>query len=298
MLSIVLPTGSMEEATLKLFEGAYLKVIRSSDRSYAGIINDPRFEMVKFLRPQDIPRYIARGNFDLGISGQDWIKENQVEGQVIEICTLPLSKSGVGKVKIVLAVNQQSDIKRLSDLTPSCIVETEYPEITKAYLKERGLTPQIVLSHGTTEAKVSDICSAIVELFETGKSFTENNLRIIEVIMESKACLIANPESYKKSEKQINEIRALLLGAVLARDKVHLTFHLPENKLEEAEGFLPALKKPTISQLHSQTDWLSVSVVVFKERTEEHEGVSTIISRLKDLGATDILAWPVNIAVI
>ena len=298
MLSIVLPTGSMEEATLKLFEGAYLKVVRFDQRGYEGNINDPRFAKVKFLRPQDIPRYVASGLFDLGISGQDWVRENNLEGKLVEICTLPLSKSGVGKVKIVLCVNEQSNIKRPADVKRSCVIETEYPEITRAYFTKLGIEAQIIRSHGTTEAKVPDICAAIVELTETGRSLEENKLRVIDVIMESSACLIANPESYKKFEKQINEIKDLLLGAVLARDKVHLIFHLPESKLEEAESFLPALKKPTISQLHGQLDWLSVSVVVFKERTEEHEGVSTIISKLKDLGATDILVWPVNIAVI
>jgi len=298
MLSIVLPTGSMEEATLKLFEEAYLKVVRLGKRGYEGKINDPRFGKVKFLRPQDIPRYIASNLFDLGISGQDWVRENNLEGKFIEVCPLPLSKSGVGKVKIVLCVNEQSSIRKPADITYSNIIETEYPEITQAYFKQLGIGAQIIRSHGATEAKVPEICAAIVELTETGKSLADNNLRVIDVIMESSACLIANPESYKQFEKQINEIKDLLLGAVLARDKVHLTFHLPKSKLEEAEGFLPALKKPTISQLHGQLAWLAVSVVVSKERTEEHEGVSTIISRLKELGATDILAWPVNIAVI
>lgn len=298
MLSIVLPTGSMEEATLKLFEDAYLKVIRLGKRGYEGEINDPRFAKVKFLRPQDIPRYIANGLFDLGISGQDWVRENNLEGKLIEVCTLPLSKSGVGKVKIVFCVNEQSNIRKPADITYSCLIETEYPEITRVYFTKLGIEAQIIRSHGTTEAKVPDICTAIVELTETGKSLADNHLRVIDVIMESSACLLANPESYKKFEKQINEIKDLLLGAVLARDKVHLTFHLPKSKLEEAESFLPVLKKPTISPLHGQPDWLSVSVVVFKERSEEHEGVSTIISRLKDLGATDILAMPINIVVI
>jgi len=298
MLSIVLPTGSMEEVTLKLFEGGYLKVVRFDQRGYEGNINDPRLKRVKFLRPQDIPRYITRGNFDLGITGQELLVETGFLEKVIHVCSLPLTKSNVGIVRIVLCVDQDSKIQAPKDIPAGSIVETEYPNITRSYFEKLGIKVRIELSHGATEAKVPDLCTAIVELTETGASLKQNKLRIVDVIMESNACLIANPESYKKFEKQINEIKDLLLGAVLARDKVHLTFHLPKSKLEEAESFLPALKKPTINQLHGQPDWLSVSVVVPKEPSDEHEGISTIISKLKDLGATDILAWPVNIAVI
>jgi len=280
MLKIVLPTGSMEEATLKLFEEAFLKVLRL-ERSYEGMINDPRFSKVKLLRPQDIPRYVERGIFDLGITGRELLIESGLEDQVISVCNLPLTKNKVGFVKLVLCVNKRSKIKKPTDILPGSLIETEYPKITKDYFKQLGIKVKIEISHGATEAKVPDICSAIVELTETGRTLRNNNLRIIATIMESSACLIANPKSYQKFEKQINEIKDLLLGALLARDKVYLIFHLPKAKLKEAEGFLPALKRPTIGQLHDQPDWLSVTVVVPKDHTKEHEGVSTIILSLK-----------------
>lgn len=298
MLSIVLPTGSMEEVTLKLFEDAYLKVMRLGKRGYEGNINDPRFEKVKFLRPQDIPRYISRGNFDLGVTGQELLVETGFLEKVIQVCPLPLTKSNVGKVRIVLCVDQDSKIQTPKDILAGSIVETEYPNITRSYFEKLGIKVRIELSHGATEAKVPDICSAIVELTETGQSLKQNNLRVIDTLMESSACLIASLDAYRIHQVQIIEIKELLEGAILARGKVFLTFHLPKQKLKEAEKFLPALKKPTIGKLHGHPDWLSVSVVVPKEPSDEHEGISTIISKLKDLGATDILAWPVNIAVI
>lgn len=291
-LKLVLATGSMEKAILDLFRSAFLEINRSGERSFEARINDERIKSVTFIRPQDSPVYIANGKFDLGISGQDWVKEKGVANQVIEVCTLPLTKSGLNKVKLVLCVDQNSAIKKPADLTQSSIIETEYPEITKAYFKSLGIDVQIKLSHGTTEAKVPDLCTAIVELTETGMSIKQNNLRIIDILMESTACLIANPDSYDKDKKQINEIRDLLLGAILAKDKVDLSFNLPEKMLEEVEAFLPALKKPTIAKLHGQDDWVSVASIVSKEQTAE------LVSKLKDSGATGIVAKPVNLVVI
>lgn len=295
MLSIILPTGSMEEATLKLFEEADLKVIRENgSRGYLGKINDPRFGKVLFSRPQDTPRYVARGKFDLGITGQELLEETGFKDQVIEICPLPLTKNSMGKVKLILCVNHDSPILRLEDFSPARVVESEYPNITEKFFAKQGLKVQIEISHGATEGKPPHVCDAIVELSETGTTLRKNNLREIATLMESSACLIANRRAYQEQKESILDIKTLLESAISARGKVLLKFHLPERKLDDLRNILPKTKIPTIADLAGLPGMKAVEILVPRESTAEELGVNVIISQLKKIGATDIVQTPIS----
>ncbi|MGH8999777.1 MAG: ATP phosphoribosyltransferase, partial [Acidimicrobiia bacterium] len=168
MLRLALPKGSLERATLALFADADLAVVRSSERDYRASIADPRIDEVRILRPQEIPRYVAKGYFDLGITGRDWISETGAE--VVGLTQLHYSKATARPVRIVLAVPADSEVESVDDLKPGTRVSTEFPELTRRFFEERGLDVDVQLSYGATEAKVPDIVDAIVELTETGSS--------------------------------------------------------------------------------------------------------------------------------
>ncbi len=285
----------MEEATLQLFKEADLKVIRENgSRGYMGEINDPRFSKVLFSRPQDTPRYIARSKFNLGITGQELLEETGCRDQVVEICALPLSKSNVGKVKLVLCVNHDSPIKTIEDFNSEMVVESEYPNITEKYFNSLGIKAQVELSHGATEGKVPHVCDAIVELSETGTTLRKNYLRQIDVIMEAKACLIASRKAYHEHYDTILEIKMLLEGAIASRGKVLLKFHLPEEKLNLLSNILPSTKTPTVANLAGMPGIKAVEIMVAMESSAEEPGVNVIIPQLKKIGATDIIESPLS----
>ncbi len=286
MISIAIPKGSLEAQTLQLFKQADLE-IKVTSREYNPRIDDPRIGKVKILRPQEIPEYVEGGYFDMGITGKDWIIERGAD--VVELADLSYSKMAEknGAVRIVLAVQADSDIKTPGDIKPNSRISTEYPNITKSFFDELGIPVQIFFSYGATEAK--DMMDAIVELTETGETLRKNNWRIIHTLLESSTKLIANKDSWQDPAKRraMEEIRTLLSGVTEARGRVLLSMNVAEHDLKNVVSALPALKKPTISQLYdSDTNtsrYYAVETVVSKKE------VNILIPRLKSLGAADII---------
>jgi len=286
MLSLVLPKGSLEEQTLLLFKQADLQ-IKKTAREYNPGINDHRIDRVKILRPQEIPKYVEEGYFDIGISGRDWIVESGSD--VIEVADLPYSKQGSGNVKIVVAVPMEEDIDSAREIKPGSRVTTEYPNITQAYFKELGIPIKTYFSYGATEAKVPEIMDVVIDVTETGSTLRKNGLKIIDVIMESTSKLLVNKTAWEDPEKRkaIEEIRTLLLAVIEARGKVLLDMNVPEEKLEELIQILPALKKPTVSKLY-HTNYYAIETVVNKNE------VNILIPMLKEKGAEDILELDIS----
>ncbi len=251
MLSLVLPKGSLEKATLDLFDAADLTVRRSSDRDYHASIDDPRIARVRFLRPQEIPSYLERGLFDLGITGRDWITET--EADVASLGELQYSKATSNPVRVVLAVQESAPWQSVRDLPEGVRISTEFPAMTARYLAENGVKAMVVPSYGATEAKVPDIVDAIVDLTETGSSLRKNGLRILETILTSYTELVACKASYEDPEKKaaMDDIALLLQGAIRARGQVLLKLNVPAAKLAAVSSMLPAMSSPTITELAS-----------------------------------------------
>jgi ATP phosphoribosyltransferase len=282
LLRLVLPKGSLEKATMELFSDADLAVRRSSDVDYRASIDDPRIEEVRILRPQEIPRYVADGMFDIGITGRDWVEETGTE--VLSIGELPYSKSSVEPVRVVLLVAQDSPVARIADLPDGCRVSTEYPELTRRAFEKAGIGADIRLSYGATEAKIPEIADAVVEITETGRAIRAARLRIVETLLVSRTELIANPESASDPERRhaMNQICTLLVGTLEARTKVLIKMNVPPDCLEAVLRMLPAMKAPTISELSGRSGYAIETVV-------EKSGVNVLIPALKDAGATDII---------
>lgn len=281
MLSIAIPKGSLEEQTLLLFKQADLEV-KLTERGYNPTIEDPRISKVKILRPQEIPEYVEQGYFDLGITGKDWIVER--EADVVEVADLRYNKRTDAPVRIVLAVQQDSGIERPEQMPENAKISTEYPNITRRYFERLRIPVRIFFSYGATEAK--DMMDGIVELTETGETLTKNNWRIIDVLMESTARLIANKDAWSDPTKRkaIEEIKTLLLGVLEARGRVLLSMNVRADRLESVVRALPALKRPTISRLYGDgEEYYAVETVVSKKE------VNVLIPKLKELGAEDIL---------
>lgn len=281
MLSIALPKGSLEEQTLFLLKEAGLEV-KISFRDYNPSIADPRISKVKILRPQEIPKYVEEGYFDLGISGWDWVNESEANVEVI--ADLPYSKQSSGVVRLVVAVSEDSGIDRTEDIKPGSRVTTEFPNLTKKYFEKLGIPVKIHYSYGASEAKVPELMDVVIDLTETGATLRKNRLKIIGTILESSTKLLANKKSWKdaKKRKAIEEICTLLLGVIEARGKVLLSMNVPEKKLEDVISILPAMKNPTISKLYG-AGYYAVETVVPKK------DVNLLIPKLKDRGAEDIL---------
>jgi len=287
VLNLVLPKGSLEEATLRLFEDADLPVVRSSDVDYRASIEDPRVTAVRILRPQEIPRYVAQGLFDLGITGRDWIEETGAD--VVSLTELHYSKATAHPIRVVLAVAADAPAQSVSDLPVGVRVHTEYPELTKRYLAEHDIDAQVTLSYGATEAKVPDIADAVVEITETGRALRAAGLRIIETMLVSHTELIASPGAHADPKKRtaMDELQTLLTGALEARGRVLIKLNVDRAQLDAVIGLLPALKSPTVSQLFGD-DAYAVETVVAK--TE----INTLIPALKQAGATDIIELPLS----
>jgi ATP phosphoribosyltransferase len=286
MITIALPKGSLEAQTLQLFKEADLEVKRT-DRDYNPRIADDRIGKVKILRPQEIPTYVEKGYFDLGISGLDWV--NETGSDVVEVANLSYSKTGEGNVKIVVAVHRDEPIDDVSCIRPGSKVTTEYPELTKNYFARLGILVQLFHSYGASEAKVPDLMDVVVDLTETGTTLRKNGLKIIGQIMESYTIIIANKSSWADPQKrrEIEEIKTLLFGVIEARNKVLLTMNVPSASMEKIVAALPAMKKPTVSRLHG-IDFYSIQTVVPKN------AVNQLIPKLKACGAEDILEIPIT----
>ena len=285
MITLALPKGSLEAQTLQLFKEADLEV-RQTDRDYNPRIADDRFGKVKILRPQEIPTYVDKGYFDLGISGLDWVRETGAD--VVELATLSYSKTGEGNVRIVIAVHQDEPISRVEEIRPGSRVTTEYPNLTERYFSKLGIPVQLFHSYGASEAKVPDLMDVVVDLTETGTTMRKNGLKIIGQIMESYTVLIAHRPAWDDPEKRrvIQEILTLLTGVIEGRQQVLLTMNVPTADLESVIAMLPAMKKPTVSRLHG-IEYYSIQTVV-KKRV-----VNKIIPQLKNAGAEDILEIPI-----
>jgi ATP phosphoribosyltransferase len=287
VLSLVLPKGSLEKATLDLFDAADLTVRRSSDRDYHATIDDPRIDRVRFLRPQEIPSYLERGLFDLGITGRDWITET--EADVVSLGELQYSKATSQPVRVVLAVPDGAPWQTAADLPDGVRISTEFPSLTRRFLAKHGVNAMVVPSYGATEAKVPDIVDAIVDLTETGSSLRKNGLRILDTLLSSYTELIASREAYENPAKRsaMEDIALLLRGAIQARGNVLLKLNVPAAKLSAVTEMLPALSSPTITTL-ARGDMNAVETVVPKR------GVNTLIPALKAAGAHDILEIPIS----
>jgi ATP phosphoribosyltransferase len=287
VLSLVLPKGSLERATLDLFDAADLTVRRSSDRDYHASIDDPRIDRVRFLRPQEIPSYVAGGLFDFGITGRDWIAETGAD--VTTLGELQYSKATSAPVRVVLAVPANVPWQAVSDLPDGVRISTEFPELTRRFLDSRGVKASIVPSYGATEAKVPDIVDAIVDLTETGSSLRRNGLRILETLLTSYTELVANREAHEDPGKRaaMEDIALLLRGAIRARGNVLLKLNVGVGDLSAVTAMLPAMSSPTITSL-ARGDMHAVEAVVPKR------GVNTLIPALKSAGALDILEIPIS----
>ena len=287
MLSLVLPKGSLERATLELFDAADLTVRRSSDRDYHATIDDPRIERVRFLRPQEIPSYVAEGLFDFGITGRDWITETGAS--VVSLGELQYSKATSAPVRLVLAVPASVSWQAASDLPDGIRVSTEFPELTRRFLDARGVKASLVPSYGATEAKVPDIVDAIVDLTETGSSLRRNGLRILDTLLTSYTELVANPAAYADTAKRdaMEDIALLLRGAIKARGNVLVKLNVAAGDLAAVADILPAMSSPTITSL-ARGNMNAVEAVVPKK------GIKTLIPALKAAGARDILELPIS----
>jgi len=287
VLSLVLPKGSLEKATLELFDAADLAVRRGSERDYRAAVDDPRIDRVMFLRPQEIPRYVEQGLFDVGITGRDWISET--DSDVTSVCELEYSKATANPVRIILAVPKDHPAQTAGELPDGVRVSTEYPELTRRFFADAGVKAVIVPSYGATEAKVPDIVDAIVDVTETGSSLRAHGLRILETILTSRTELIANPASAADADKRaaMDDIALLLQGAIRARGQVLLKLNVGAEELGTVLDLLPAMSSPTVTQL-AHDDMRAVETVVSKR------GVNTLIPALKAAGARDILELPIS----
>jgi ATP phosphoribosyltransferase len=286
MIDIAIPKGSLQSQTLQLFEQAGLE-IRRTEREYNARINDPRVGKVKILRPQEIPSYVAKGYFDLGISGTDWIMESKAD--IVSVTELNYGKQGPGKVKVVVAVPEGERINSAKDIRPKSRVATEYPELTKSFFSNLGIPVDVQYSYGATEAKVPELTDVVVDLTETGSTLIKNGLKIVDVILESTSQLIANKNSWEdpKKREDIQALETLLSAVIRARGKVLLDLNVPEDKIEEVISVLPSMKNPTISKLYNSGYYAIESVV-------DKSSVNLLIPRLKKAGAEDILELDIS----
>ena len=284
ILKLGIPKGSLENATIEIFRRAGYNMTTSS-RSYFPVVDDPEIECM-LIRAQEMARYVEDGILDAGITGLDWVQEN--EADVHAVCNLVYAKQSFGKVRWVLAVPEGSTVKSVKDLEGK-IIATELVATTKRYLAENGVTAKVEFSWGATEVKPPELADAIVEVTETGSSLRANKLRIVETVLESTTQLIANVDAWEDPEKRrkIEDVSMLLQGAMAALDKVGLMLNVRTGDLDGVLAVLPALRKPTISHL-SDAGWLAVNTIL------EESVVREIIPRLKEVGAEGIVEFPLN----
>ena len=284
LLMLGLPKGSLEESTKALFAKAGWKIVTSS-RSYKPSINDPELDG-RFIRAQEIARYVEHGFFDCGLTGYDWIQENNAD--VVEVCNLIYSKASVQKSRWVLCVPEASGISKPEELAGKRIA-TELVETTKRWFAERNIPVNVEFSWGATEIKVPDLADAIVDITETGNSIRANKLKIIGTLLETNTKLIANKKSWANPEKRkkIETIAMLLTGALEAEGKVGLKMNMPKAGLDNLVKKLPSLRTPTVSTM-SHPDWVAVEVIISESTVRE------IIPVLKAAGAEGIVEYPLN----
>jgi len=286
VLRVVLPKGSLEKATMELFEAADLTVLRSSAVQYSATIDDPRVAEVRILRPQEIPMYVAEGLFDIGITGRDWVEETGSE--VVSLGQLEYSKATSNPIKVVVAVADDDMVKTIADLSDGVRVSSEYPELTRRYFEEHGINADVRLSYGASEAKIPDIADAVVDITETGRALRAAGLRVIDTILESYTEVIANPVAHADpvKRKAMDQLMVLLRGALDARGKVLLKLNVSEEHYESVLDVLPSAKSPTIGKLAN--GGYAIETVVDKST------INLIIPAVRDAGATDLLELPIS----
>ena len=287
MLKLVLPKGSLEKATLQLFEEADLTVRRSSDVDYRATIDDPRIADVRILRPQEIPMYVADGLFDVGIAGRDWIEETSSD--VVPLGELKYSKVTAKPVKIVVAVPADSEYETIADLPQGVRVSSEYPELTDRHFAAAGIEAEVMLSYGATEAKAPEIVDAVVDLTETGSALRAAGLKIIDEILTSYTEIFANNQTYEDPEKRkaMEQIKTLLDGVLDARGRVLMKLNVGASELDQVIRMLPSMKAPTVNELWGGGGF-AVETVVNKS------DINVLIPQLLDLGATDVIELPIS----
>ncbi|MED5540489.1 MAG: ATP phosphoribosyltransferase [Actinomycetota bacterium] len=287
MLKLVLPKGSLETATMQLFDEADLTVRRSSEVDYRATIDDPRVDEVRILRPQEIPTYVADGLFDVGIAGRDWIEETSSD--VVSLGQMKYSKATAKPVRIVLAVPTDSSYESITDLPQGVRISSEYPELTNRHFAAAGIKADIRLSYGATEAKAPDIVDAVVDLTETGSALKAAGLKIIDEILTSYTEIFANGESYADpgKRKAMEQIKTLLDGVLDARGRVLMKLNVGATELDQVISVLPSMKAPTVNELWGGGGF-AVETVVNKS------DINVLIPDLLELGATDVIEIPIS----
>ncbi len=283
-LKLGIPKGSLETATVDLFRRAGFSITVSS-RSYFPAIDDPEIECM-LIRAQEMARYVDDGILDAGLTGLDWVIENEADVEVV--ADLIYAKQSFGKVRWVLAAPEAGPIQSVQDLQGK-IVATELVGATRRYLASHGVEAKVEFSWGATEVKPPVLADAIVEVTETGSSLRANKLKILDTVMESNTQLIANREAWADNWKRrkLEDIKLLLEGAIAALGKVGLMLNVERDRLADILDLLPALKNPTISEL-SDKRWVAVNTIL------EEQQVRSLIPRLKEGGARDIVEYPLN----
>jgi ATP phosphoribosyltransferase len=287
MLRLVLPKGSLEAQTLRIFEEADLRVRRGSDRDYHGTIDDERVDRVSILRPQEIPPYVQDGSFDLGITGQDWIAETGADVEVLT--TLTYAKTGTGHgTRVVLAVPNDHSANSASEIPAGTRISTEFVGLTERFFAELGISVKVIWSYGATEAKVPEIVDAIVDVTETGSTLRAHGMKIIETLLTSDPVLIANRDAAADPAKRaaMEDLVTLLRGALEAEGRVLIKLNVVSEHLPSVLAVVPSMKAPTVSQLSE--GGYAVETVVDKR------GVNRLLPQLKAAGATDILELPIS----
>lgn len=283
-LRLGIPKGSLQEATLRLFERAGWHIVLHS-RSYQAGVDDPELHCM-VVRAQEMARYVASGAFDAGLTGRDWVLETGSD--VREIVELAYAKQGLGRVRWVLAVPEDSSIRSVRDLEGKTIA-TEVVHITEKYLERHGVRARVEFSWGATEVKVPQLADAIVEVTETGASLRANRLRIVDTVMESSTVFIASHAAWADPWKQakISHLVMLLEGAISAMGKVGLMLNVRREDLTGVLEVLPALKRPTVSAL-SDPEWVAVNTII------EEDVVRHIVPQLKERRAHGLVEYPLN----
>jgi ATP phosphoribosyltransferase len=283
-LKLGIPKGSLENATIDIFRRAGFQITTSS-RSYFPAIDDPEIECM-LIRAQEMARYVEDGILDAGLTGRDWVEENNSD--VVALADLIYSRASFSKVRWVLAVPENSTVQSVKDLQDK-VIATELVGATKRYLERNGVKAKVEFSWGATEVKPPVLADAIVEVTETGNSLKANKLRIVETVLESNTQLIANKLAYQDpfKKRKLEDIRLLLDGAIAALGKVGLMLNVERVNLPKILGLLPALKNPTISQL-SDENWVAVNTIL------DEVTVRNLIPRLKEAGGQGIVEYPLN----
>ncbi|WPJ94566.1 ATP phosphoribosyltransferase [Coraliomargarita algicola] len=284
LLMLGLPKGSLQDSTIKLFGKAGFNISVSS-RSYRPSIDDEELDG-RFVRAQEVSRYVEHGYFDCGLTGQDWVREN--DSDVVEVCSLVYSRASNKRSKWIIAVPAASPVQTVKDLEGKRIA-TEVVNITRQYLKDNGVNAEVEFSWGATEVKVPDLVDAIVDLTETGNSIRANNLRIVDTLLYTNTVLIANKAAWENpaKRKKIESIAMLLQAALEANSKVGLKLNIEKSKLNDVLADLPALRNPTINRLTDEA-WVAIDTII------DEKVVREIIPELKKRGAEGIIEYPLN----